>query len=139
MKHLLISLFFISSSLFASAQNNFTGDVYLDDQPLVGATISSPDHEALAITSVEGSFQFTSSRQNLVVIIHYLGQQSKHQLEANTWQHIALTDIAFDIEPVFVSSKYPISQTTISTQSLASENLGQDLPILLPITFRCFY
>lgn len=74
---LLLVLVFLISTITSFAQNSISGTVVdLNEEPLVGVIISSND-EKVAVTDVEGNFQFTSSDINPILKISYVGYKTK--------------------------------------------------------------
>ena len=130
----LFSILFVFLAFSAFAQYEFKGQV-VDEagEPVVGATIQIKNADFGTITDQQGEFSFEAGQDTIVVKINallYAGPVEK-QFYASDFNVITLTDSALTIQPVFISDKYPVTQTTITKEDLESRNLGQDIPILL--------
>lgn len=125
-------LFCTPSILFA--QYEFSGKVVDTDQsPIIGATVRIENTSEGTITNEDGIFSFTFSEPTTTIAINYLIYDGPivREISANEFLTIQLTDASVEIEPVFISAKYPITQNTVTASDFASQNLGQDIPILL--------
>ena len=136
MKQMIITALMLLVGHIAFSQNTFTGKVVGDNgEPIVGATVVEKATDNRTITDVNGEFSLESQSEEMTVLIRYISYPDPLQISLyrGSYQTINLNDLVqgglWDIQPVFVSDKYPVTETTTSINN--EINLGQDIPILL--------
>ena len=132
--YFFLVLLFTASIALAQTDYSYLGAVFVDDEPLVGATIT-PQNGETTLTDDNGVFQFVGKRPATTAVLRYLGFKKSINLTVEQDNLIYLTEEeVFEknrLDPVFISAKYPVTQTTVGKEDIESQNLGQDIPILL--------
>jgi len=141
MKKLLFTTLLLCFGAVAFSQYTFTGKVIdKTGEPLIGATVTEEGTNNRALTDVLGEFELQSDSEVINVNASYVGfEPIVLQFTHNEPQTIELViskigEYIFyntKIAPVFVSEKYPVTQSTVTAKDLNSINLAQDIPILL--------
>lgn len=143
MNRFILTMVVVLMTNLAFSQYTFKGkvvDVY--DDPIIGALLQVENSTKTTETDFDGYFKLEHNEPELSVEVQFIGHVTKTvNLVANEDNNIVLEEmsnilshcppITYKILPVFVSGKYPITQTTISKTEREATNLGQDLPILL--------
>lgn len=140
-KNLVTFLILLFTILTGNAQTfQVSGSVTDEEQkPLSGATIIVKEINKGTISNFDGKFNLNLDSGNYTITVSYIGYVSstkKIQVTDNQIINFNLTESKNILEEVLVSatratSKTPIAFTNITKGELESQNLGQDLPILL--------
>lgn len=134
MSKLVITFLFGIFFLSAYSQYEFEGKVIdTNGEPVIGATINIESTEITTITNTDGKFSFSYGKDEAPVIVDAMiySEPLKLTVYASKFNEISLVARDKEIEPVFISEKYPVTQTTVIDEDIESINLGQDIPILL--------
>ncbi|MEQ8549376.1 MAG: carboxypeptidase-like regulatory domain-containing protein [Cyclobacteriaceae bacterium] len=119
-------LFFVIS--MASGQSLIEGIIVdSQDNPLIGATISTELGEVLASTSLDGTFSFKSESLPNILIVNFVGFKEKRiNLEdSRTYVKVVLEESAFELSEVEVNEK-PVNN--ISTVIDIDKKSAKSLP-----------
>jgi len=151
MKKLLFTTLLLCFGSIAFSQYTFTGTVVDDEgEPIAGATIHEKGTNNSTISNINGEFIIKSDEPEISIELSYVGfSTSRFDLSqindsgnifALSYDYDAIDDLvssgpyggtSLEIAPVFVSEKYPVTQSTVTAEDLNSINLAQDIPILL--------
>ncbi len=134
MREKLFLFIILSISQYSIAQYYYQGEVMVEDSPVVGATIHILESDQVVVTDQLGKFIFEYKSNEVEVEVNFVGLSPQRQIIFSNYTNIlqlSPSDFNQTLEPVFISEQYPVTQTTISKQSIESSNLGQDIPILL--------
>ncbi len=129
MNKILLTAILLFVGFVGFSQYTFTGKVVDENgEPLVGASVLEKGTENVSITDGEGIYRLEADEAKIDVIFSFMGEPIQKRLTANKFLVLNLSQ-SLNIEPVFVSEKYPVTETTTSIDN--EINLGQDIPTLL--------
>lgn len=144
LRNFLVLIGFVLSALFAQAQtiSGTVTDAHTNE-PLAGATVKIKNSFTAKLTDAKGYFAFEKMKHGKYVLqISFLGFET-NEIELSVPQNKAVEvklqrrDIL--TEEVIVKAsragiKTPIAYTNIEQQTIAEQNLGQDIPVLLSMS-----
>ncbi len=142
MRQIFISAFMLVMAITAFGQHAIKGKVTdQNGNPLGGATIAIQNSSLKQITHSDGQFTFNNlSKKSYTIICSLLGYEPNiQQVAADKELIIKLNPKSYSINEITVTSlratdKSPVAYTNIDKETLAKNNLGQDIPYLLAST-----
>jgi len=148
-KRSLISLFFLLFALGGFSQFTLKGKVTdQDGSPLVGATVQILDSYIAVSTNSNGMYSIGKlEKKDYQLEIRFIGYETKRidlQISADLTMDFQmlfspyLSD-EFTVTATRLNQESPMAFTTIDKKSIATQNLGQDMPELLSLTPSIVY
>ena len=139
MKKLWMILYLLLISSYAYAQFSVSGTLKdaQSQQPLTGVTVVIEETKNGSITDKNGFFQLNNvAKGSYTLRFSSIGYQTVTKLievSEDTKLSELLSETPTYLKPAFVYAleEYPVTQSKVTAEKLAKQNLGQDLPALL--------
>lgn len=143
MKRLSFLLLMQLSVFIAFGQNQLSGIVYGDGEPLAGASVILENTYYGVSTLSNGSFEFKNLKEgNYTVKVSFIGfigkeievhLSSDQQITIDLKSNVVMTDEIL-ISATRAKDKTPMAYNNITGEEIAQRNMGQDIPYLLQLT-----
>jgi iron complex outermembrane recepter protein len=138
-----LGLLLLAFSFPSLAQNTLSGSVgdKLDDNPLIGAHVSIPELNRLALSDSSGNYSFSDLPSGTYrIVVSYIGYETidrqiaivrRQQQQRFLLQSQFLKQATVTISAGKLGRNAPVAISNISSKEIRKHNLGQDLPVLI--------